>query len=72
MSIDRAVIDAVARTLRYISCWADEDRAAPELIELAGIIEREYVGGDGGGCCPVCQEVTCDDGCPLKPVRDEH
>lgn len=68
----KALIRAtVSATLRTIAEWGMEfpsgrKSARDELFEIAqqvdGLEPDEM-------CCPVCEEVTCDEGCPLAPVR---
>lgn len=78
--VQAAIITAVAATLRQIADWGYLDNAGhplrDELLELAGAVEREGAPADPDGpdcllgmSCPMCQEVTCDAGCPLEPVR---
>lgn len=56
----------VAATLRQVATWIgvhDNDEAA--LYDMAAEVDAF----DDEACCPCCQEVTCDEGCPLAPVR---
>jgi hypothetical protein len=55
----------VASTLRQLADWGSEDRQAVELRQLADRVEVD----DLNMCCPMCQEVRCDTGCPLEPMR---
>ena len=57
----------VAATLRVAATWitGDEDRAT--LFETAEQVERDP--GPDSMSCPLCEEITCDDGCPMEPVR---
>ena len=57
----------VAATCRQLSEWFDE-REATALLDMAREVEAFNDARDA--CCPCCQEVTCDDGCPLAPVRN--
>lgn len=60
----RAVVLAtVAATFRYAAQWGGT--TPDEFYEAAAEVEA-YLAGDD---CPVCQEVTCDDHCPLARVR---
>lgn len=63
----RAVQAAVVATLRALAEWhpATSQVTEEEWLGLA----REVEGLEPGWACPLCQEVTCDDGCPLAPVR---
>jgi hypothetical protein len=57
-------VATVAATLRTVAGWLpDDDRDM--LYKAAERTERDW----NGACCPVCEEVTCDDGCPLEKVR---
>ncbi|GAA3417603.1 hypothetical protein [Streptosporangium vulgare] len=55
----------VAATLRVI---AGQYEGNPISDDLRGIAQQVEIDWDGA-CCPLCQEVTCDDGCPLEAVR---
>lgn len=64
------IITAVAATFRQIALWGlrfDAGPAHDELMEIARKVEALSVEDDI--CCPVCEEVTCDDDCPLAPIR---
>lgn len=73
---DRERASIVAATLRFTanhwlggdSAMADEFRAMAKRIE--GFVET----GDGDylWACPVCEESSCDEGCPLKPITDAN
>lgn len=62
-------VRAVVETLRQLSEWDDEARSAPELEMLATTVETYALHDDGHLCCLMCQEVHCDEGCPLDGVR---
>ena len=62
------VIVATANTFRYLAGWFGSDEQRAELYEMAEAVEVMTPGNDM--CCPVCEETTCDDGCPLAPVRN--
>lgn len=56
----------LAAAYRQQAGWTDDSAAQREFEDLARGVEAV----DGTeGCCPCCQEVTCDTGCPLEPVR---
>lgn len=71
MTPERAAIVATIKTLRFAATWLNDDdrdtlRQAAEQVELVAD------GGDdlsGEVCCPVCEEVACDDDCPLDGLR---
>lgn len=55
----------VAETLRLVSEWGcgltrDEYRTIAESVEQMDADDT---------CCPLCEEIICDDGCPLWPTR---
>jgi hypothetical protein len=56
---------AVADTLRTVAEWGQMSRE--ELRGVAEAVDSMVV--EQGLCCPVCQEVHCDEGCPLESVR---
>lgn len=60
------IIGTVVRTLRQVAEWMP--MSAEELQETADVVERWSV---GDLCCPMCEEVECDDGCPLAEIRAE-
>lgn len=72
--VQRATIKATIGALRYAAglafCWREE--LAADLYdtarELEGDLARDSVDGLAD-CCPVCQEVICDGGCPLEDLR---
>jgi hypothetical protein len=57
-------IATVVATLRTVAGWMPEDQRQT-LYEVADQTEATW----DDLCCPVCEEVTCDDGCPLQHVR---
>lgn len=61
-------IRTVARTLRQLAGWgvARRDMADEEFYALAVQVEQI----EPGWCCPMCEEATCDAGCPLEFVRE--
>lgn len=70
-AVDQLTLETVARTLRTVATQFMDDRG---LMDLAEDVEHLDVGSlrppDGHlWCCPVCQETTCDDGCPLAEIR---
>jgi len=66
-----AVRAAVAATLRQVAGWGlvwehDGQPARDDLCDIAMQVERME---PGDMCCPVCEEVTCDEDCPLAGHR---
>lgn len=58
--------DAVAKTLRYVASVSDEAQAR-WMYDLAEEVENSKP--SDWWACPVCEEVICDEGCPLEPLR---
>ena len=58
------IIETVVRTLRQVAEWMP--MSGEELHETADMVER--LGADGMPC-PMCEEIECDEGCPLATVR---
>jgi hypothetical protein len=57
------VVATVAATLRTAAEWfSGDDRDT--LREVADQVERDW-----DDICPVCEEVDCDEGCPLEDLR---
>lgn len=65
--VTAAIIRTVALTLRQVAGWAPHSlpATAQEWTDLAVQVENLKPGWS----CPMCEEVTCDDGCPLELVR---
>lgn len=60
------IVATTASTLRVAADWlSGEDRNM--LLEAAANTEINW----DDACCPVCEEVTCDEGCPLESVRED-
>jgi hypothetical protein len=57
------VVQIVATTLRIASQWYEVD--SHDLLGIAHQVEEYW----SGMCCPLCEEVECDQGCPLEHVR---
>lgn len=65
----------IAHTLRQVAGWGSsiiigselDKLDTDELYRLADEVEH----GDPADwwCCPLCEEVTCDDDCPLVDIR---
>jgi hypothetical protein len=50
----------IVNTLREVG-WLH-----PTLYEIADEVERWE---PGDACCPLCEEMTCDEGCPMAEAR---
>lgn len=57
--------EIVAATLRTTSGWIKDEGDRILLIEAASAVAYS----DLSWCCPMCEEVTCDSGCPLAEAR---
>jgi hypothetical protein len=57
--------ELVAATLRAVAEQVDSNEERANLLGIADEVAR----GQGQSCCPMCQEVTCDSGCPLSEAR---
>ncbi|MET0701689.1 MAG: hypothetical protein ABWY93_18720 [Mycobacterium sp.] len=67
---ENPTITAVVATLRQVAGWGLSFESGPareELLEIAR--EVETLAESDGLCCPVCDEVDCDNDCPLAAVR---
>lgn len=60
-----AIKRAVAAAYRQAGAWLP-DVQGEAMISVAAQVEA-FEPGDA--CCPCCEEVTCDPGCPLETVR---
>lgn len=61
-----ARVQVVAETLRFLADgWVRDEDDQRWLRDVAEQIERELT----PDCCPLCEEIVCDDHCPLAPVR---
>lgn len=56
-------VQTVVGTLRVLADQFPQVR--DDLLDTAEALERDW----DGLCCPLCEEVTCDTGCPLVEVR---
>jgi hypothetical protein len=63
----QAIRAAVVYTLRTVAEWCPT--SPKELREVAEAVDSMVI--EEGLCCPVCQEVDCDEGCPLATVRSQ-
>ena len=66
---------AVVATLRYARVYWMSPRT-PQEAEIIGMLtdaEEATRGWDmePGWCCPFCEEIQCDDDCPLARLRKE-
>lgn len=57
--------ELVAATLRTVAEQVGSTEERANLLHTAD----EVANGADQTCCPMCQEVTCDSGCPLDGAR---
>lgn len=67
---DEIIRTATAATLRQVAGWVSDDSLRDSIYDAAELVERS--GPEDWDCCPVCEEVECDDGCPLEPIRLDY
>ena len=65
MSASDQTVNVVAATLRTIAEQVRDTRDRDDLLTTAEQVEAAW----DDACCPLCQEVTCDTGCPLSEPR---
>jgi hypothetical protein len=67
---ERGAIVALLRyqASRWPGCVYEVGQSEPIGRELAAIADAVEV-GTGWDCCPICEEVTCDESCPLREHR---
>jgi hypothetical protein len=79
-AVAHTVADTLDHLARDVALSPDEDATRDERersiaeyrdhwIEVAGELKRLPI-ENFDDCCPVCQEVTCDSGCPLATIRE--
>lgn len=59
----------VAATLRTVAEWGLSFEEGLARDELRDIADQVALVEPGDMCCPVCEEVECDEGCPLAEYR---
>jgi hypothetical protein len=60
------IVSTIAATLRVAAEWPGDYQG--EMLETANLVETNF----DDVCCPLCEEVRCDEGCPLEQVRGER
>lgn len=60
------VVATVEQTLRTAAGWVSSDKDNELLTETADAVKAQ---GADGLCCPVCDEIECDAGCPFETLR---
>lgn len=61
----------VATVIATLETMAEQLICDDDRRDLRDVAAQTKVDWDGM-CCPVCQEATCDEGCPLETIRDEE
>lgn len=67
LAAEKPLVKTVAATLRYAAEFADWGKQRDDMLSVAARVEALTAENDD--CCPVCEETTCDDGCPLAAIR---
>jgi len=66
---EHATALVVLRTLRWVA-GRTRFYDAEDWTQLLADLEHAIDAEDGlRWSCPVCEELTCDNGCPLQPLR---
>ncbi len=65
---------AVVETLRYVrTSWALVDDSDARVVRVGDLVEAEAAvrlwDMEPSWSCPLCEEVACDEDCPLARVR---
>lgn len=67
--LPRRTVGTIVATLRQVAGWI-QDPDATMLRETAETLERwDWTEEWDALCCPMCEEVKCDEDCPLAEVR---
>lgn len=62
-------VRTTALTLRQLAGWCIDGQLETTEQELRALADQvDHI--EPGWCCPMCEEATCDGGCPLEHVRD--
>jgi hypothetical protein len=65
----------VVSTLRWAAEFVSyrDAQTATDLTDAADQLEHALKFPDGlDMCCPVCEEMRCDEGCPVLPLREHY
>ena len=71
-------LGTISKTLRFVASWIvapndehDERSHYDQIRHLISAAEAIEAGDTKqfDVCCPLCQEVACDTGCPMEPHR---
>jgi hypothetical protein len=65
-AVEHPIVATVAATLRQIAHWGV---ARPHTDDEWTGLALQVEGIEPGWCCPLCQEIECDDDCPLAPLQ---
>lgn len=66
---ERVDVKATAATLHQIAGWGS---SRPQTDDEWDALAQEVEQIQPGWACPMCQEVDCDDDCPLAAARKAH
>jgi hypothetical protein len=58
------ILETTTRTLRQMGFIDDQLYETADAVERADAESLTW-------CCPLCEGVSCDKGCPLEPVRTD-
>jgi hypothetical protein len=64
------IVKTTVNTLRQVAWVQNMDYGSVSLSEMADDVEQATI-DSLSEICPLCEEVVCDGGCPLEPVRKE-
>lgn len=67
--VGHAVVTAVRDTLLQVASWVESDADREDLHDMANRVGL-YADVARSECCPMCEEVRCDEGCPLAGIRE--
>jgi hypothetical protein len=59
------IVQTVVATLRIVAEQTERESDRLWLLDVASAVDASLE----DACCPLCQEATCDDGCPLRTDR---
>lgn len=66
----QAIVDTLRWLQGEVGAWfVDVDWLSEELRLVTNNLEEAIKTGAIDDCCPLCHEVDCDEGCPLRPLR---
>lgn len=63
------VVNAIAQTLETLAMWTDETHR--ESYRYLARDVRSWEPDQWDICCPFCDEIECDEGCPMSELRTQ-